>query len=139
MFKDSTYPAVIGRILIAALFLIFGFQKFGAPAGTQGYIAAHGLPVPALAYAVAVAVEIGGSVLLVVGYKTRPVALIMAVFTAATALFFHNNLADQGQMTQFLKNFAITGGLLQVAAFGGGRFSLDARLDRTGATARATV
>src|SRR5258708_740692 len=120
MFKDSSYPALAGRILIALPFLLSGVGKIAAPAMTQGYIAAVGLPLPAVAYAIAVAVEVGGSLLLLLGYRTRAIAAAMAVFTLATALGFHTNFADQNQM--------IMGGLLQVAAFGAGRFSLDARL-----------
>ena len=128
MFKDSSYPALAGRILIAVPFLLSGVGKIAAPAMIQGYIAAFGLPLPAVAYAIAIAVEVGGSLLLLLGYKTRAIAAAMAVFTLATALGFHINFADQNQMIHFLKNLMIMGGLLQVAAFGAGRFSLDARL-----------
>jgi putative oxidoreductase len=128
MFKDSSYPALAGRILIALPFLLSGVGKIAAPAMTQGYIAAVGLPLPAVAYAVAVAAEVGGGLLLLAGYKTRAIAGGLAVFVLATALGFHTNFADQNQMIHFLKNLMIMGGLLQVAAFGAGRFSLDARL-----------
>jgi putative oxidoreductase len=127
MFKDSSYPALAGRILIAVPFLMSGVGKIAAPTMTQGYIAAVGLPLPAVAYAIAIAAEVGGSLLLLLGYKTRAVAAAMAVFTLATALGFHTNFADQNQMIHFLKNLMIMGGLLQVTAFGAGRFSLDAR------------
>jgi putative oxidoreductase len=117
--------AALSRLLLALLFLLSGVGKFAAPAGTQAYIAAAGLPLPLLGYLIAVVVELGGGLLLVVGYQTRLVATVMALFTLATALFFHNNFADQNQMTHFLKNIAITGGLLHVAAFGAGAFSID--------------
>ncbi len=128
MFKDSSYPALAGRILIALPFLLSGVGKIAAPAMTQGYIAAVGLPLPAVAYGIAIAVEVGGGLSLLLGYKTRAIAAAMAVFTLATALGFHTSFADQNQMIHFLKNLMIMGGLLQVAAFGAGRFSLDARL-----------
>jgi putative oxidoreductase len=128
MFKDSSYPALGGRILIAVPFLMSGVGKIAAPVMTQGYIAAVGLPLPAVAYAIAIAAEVGGGLLLLLGYKTRAIAAALAVFTLATALGFHTNFADQNQMIHFLKNLMIMGGLLQVAAFGAGRFSLDARL-----------
>src|SRR6267154_327624 len=127
MFKDSSYPALAGRILIALPFLLSGVGKIAAPAMTQGYIAAAGLPLPAIAYAIAVIVELGGGILLVLGYQTRLVALVLAVFCVATAFGFHNNFADQNQMINFMKNIAMTGGLLQVVAFGAGAFSLDNR------------
>jgi putative oxidoreductase len=83
--------------------------------------------LPLASYAIAVAVEVGGSLLLLFGVNTRLVALAMAVFTLATAAAFHTNFADQNQMIHFLKNLMITGGLLHVAAFGSGRFGVDAR------------
>jgi putative oxidoreductase len=128
MFKDANYPALVGRILIALPFLLSGIGKISAPAMTQGYIASVGLPLPVLGYAIAIAVEVGGGLLLLLGYRTRAIAAAMAVFALATAFGFHTNFADQNQMIHFMKNLMITGGLLQVAAFGAGRFSIDAHL-----------
>ena len=116
-----------GRILIAAIFLISGVLKLAAPAGTIGYIQSVGLPLPALGLAIAVIVEIGGGLALVLGYRTRVAAAALAIFTLATAVFFHFHLADQNQFIHFFKNLAITGGLLQIIAFGAPRLSLDAR------------
>lgn len=121
-----TLPA-LGRILIALIFLIGGLGKLAAPHTTLDYIISAGLPTPPLAYLVAVLVEVGGGVLLVLGYRTRLVALIMAFFTLATALGFHANFLDPNQMNHFLKNIAMAGGLLQVVAFGAGPFSLERR------------
>lgn len=123
----TSYVPAIGRLLIAVIFLLSGIGKVFAPGGTQAYIAAAGLPLPLLAFLVAVVVEVGGGVLLVLGYQTRAVAAVLTVFTIAAALGFHNNFAEQNQMIHFLKNIAISGGLLQVVAFGAGGFSLDAR------------
>lgn len=116
-----------GRILIAPLFLLSGFSKLTAPAATIAMIASSGLPFAALGFALAVLIEVAGSIALVVGYRTRTVAAVMALFTIATALAFHNNLADQNQFIHFFKNISIAGGLLQLVAFGAGRLSLDAR------------
>ena len=118
---------LVGRILIAAIFLLSGFSKVTAPALMIGYIQSVGLPFPTLGLGIAILVELGGGTLLVLGYRTRIVAAILAVFSIATALAFHNNLADQNQFIHFFKNVAMAGGLLQVVAFGAGRFSLDAR------------
>ncbi|BBP75890.1 MULTISPECIES: DoxX family protein [Pseudomonas] len=123
----SAGVALAGRILLSVIFLLSGFSKVADPSAMLGYIGSAGLPFPQLALIVAIAVEIGGSLLLILGYRTRLVALVMAVFTLATALAFHNHLADQNQFIHFFKNIAMTGGLLQVVAFGAGRFSLDAR------------
>jgi len=86
-----------------------------------------GLPLPPLAFAVAVAVELGGGLLLIAGYQTRFVAAALAIFSLATAFSFHSNFADQNQMIHFLKNVMMAGGLLQIAAFGAGALSLDNR------------
>jgi putative oxidoreductase len=135
MQNQTVALAVAGRVLIAVLFLLSGLGKIAAPAMTRGYIASARLPAPLLGYLIAVIVEVGGGVLLVIGYQTRIVALILAAFTVAAALAFHHDFSDQNQMIHFLKNVAITGGLLQVAAFGAGSLSLDARRARTQANA----
>ncbi|MFM0226894.1 DoxX family protein [Paraburkholderia dipogonis] len=122
---------LLGRILIGAPFVMSGLGKLGAYAATVGYIAAMGLPVPPLAFVVAVLTELGGGLLLLSGYRTRAVSLAMAVFCVVTALFFHHNFADQNQMIHFLKNVMMAGGLLQITYFGAGAFSLDARAGRT--------
>lgn len=119
--------SLIGRILLSAIFILSGFSKVAAPAAMVGYIESVGLPFPQLALGIAIAVELGGGLLLIAGYRTRLVALGLALFSVATALAFHSNLADQNQFIHFFKNIAMAGGLLQVVAFGAGRFSLDAR------------
>jgi len=114
------------RFLIAPLFLLSGLNKLGSAEATIAWIDAAGLPFATLGYIAAVVVEIVGSLALIAGFKTRYVAAIMALFTVAAALAFHNQLGDQNQFIHFFKNIAIAGGLLQIAAFGAGRFSLDA-------------
>ncbi|SRR5260221_1901247 len=123
--------ALVGRLFIAVPFLISGIGKLAAPAGTQAYIAAMGLPAPVLAYFGSIAVEVIGGLLLIVGFQARIVALVMAVFTLLAAMFFHRNLVDQNQMFHFLKNIAMIGGMLQIIAFGTGKFSLDRLLGRS--------
>ena len=88
------------------------------------------MPLPALALAVAVLVELGGGLLLIVGFRARYVAAALALFCLATALSFHSNFADQNQMIHFLKNIMMAGGLLQIVAFGAGAFSIDSRVFR---------
>ncbi|WP_088348105.1 MULTISPECIES: DoxX family protein [Rhodomicrobium] len=133
MTYQSSYVSAFGRLLIAAIFIISGLGKIAAPAMTQGYIGSVGLPAPLLAYLLAIVVEVGGGILLVIGYRTRVVAVLMAIFAVATAVFFHRDFADQNQMIHFLKNIAMAGGLLQVFAFGAGAFSVDGRLSGRGA------
>ncbi|MBH3438481.1 DoxX family protein [Pseudomonas lutea] len=127
---SQAYTATVGRLLLGTLFLFSGIGKLAAPAATIGYIGSVGMPFPLLAYLGAIGVEVGLASLLLMGYKTRWVAAIMAGFTLMTAVVFHNNLADQNQLIHFLKNIAITGGLLQVVAFGSGAFSLDGALSK---------
>jgi putative oxidoreductase len=130
MINVESYAAAVGRLLLIALFLVSGFGKLAAPAATKAYIVAMGLPLPDLSFWISVLVELGGGVLFLIGYQTRIVALGLALYSIATALIFHHNFAEQNEMLHFLKDLAIAGGFLQVAAFGGGALSLDAR--RTG-------
>jgi len=132
---SSTTPtqdglALLGRIFLAALFIPAGFGKIAGFAGTAGYIASVGLPLPQVGAALAIVVELGLGILLLVGFKTRLAALLIALFTLAAALFFHNYWsmpADKVMINQlmFWKNIAIAGGLLAFTAFGPGRFSVD--------------
>ncbi len=112
---------LVGRILIAAIFILSGLSKLSDPAGTMAYIGSVGLPFPAVALAGAVAVEVIGGALLISGYRLRSVAAALALFSLVTALFFHAQFADQNQFIHFFKNVAMAGGLLQIVAFGKGR------------------
>jgi putative oxidoreductase len=118
---------LIGRILLALPFILSGVGKLAAPAATQGYIAAMSVPLPLLAYAGAILVEVGVGAMLLVGYRARVAALVLAVFSIAAALIFHHNLGDQNEFIHFMKNVMLAGGLLQIVAFGAGAFSLDNR------------
>lgn len=123
----ADFAATGGRVLLAGIFLLSGASKLADPAGTAGYIQSVGLPFASVAVAVAIAVELLGGLLLVFGYRTKLAAGALALFSLATAIFFHSALADQNQFIHFFKNVAIAGGLLQVIAFGAGRLSLDRR------------
>jgi len=134
----TRYFPLIGRVLIGLPFAMSGFGKLASYAQTTAMIGAVGLPLPPLAYAVAVAVELGGGLLLVAGFQTRLVAFALALFSVATAVSFHSNFADQNQMIHFLKNVMLAGGLLQIAAFGAGALSIDNRSSK-GRTATGDV
>jgi len=122
--------AAAGRVLMSIIFLLSGFQKLTKFSGTAVYMASQGLPVPDLAALVAIVVECIGGLFVLVGFQTRVVGLVLAVWCIATALVAHTNFSDANQMIHFLKNLAMAGGFLQLAAFGGGAWSTDFRLAR---------
>jgi putative oxidoreductase len=137
---DSTrYISFAGRLLIGLLFAMGGLSKLAAYGPTTATIAAAGLPVPPLAFVVAVLVELGGGLLLIAGYQVRLAATALAVFCFVTAVSFHSNFADQNQMIHFLKNVMMAGGLLQIVAFGAGALSLDYRFSRERGAAASAV
>jgi putative oxidoreductase len=128
----QTPLSLLGRVLLAMLFLPAGLSKIGGFAGTVGYIASKGLPLPEVGAVVAIAIEVLGSLALISGWGTRVAALVLAAFTLVATVIFHNFWAvpaDQQMVQQlmFLKNVAVIGGLLTLAAWGAGRLSLDAR------------
>ena len=137
--SNSGVVPFVGRILVAAIFILSGFGKIAAPAATQGYIAAMGLPAPVLAYIASIAIELGGGLLLLAGYRTKLIAAGLALFSIVTAFIFHHALADQNQMIHFLKNFAMAGGLLQFVAYGAGRVSVDGRVASGSGVSQARV
>jgi putative oxidoreductase len=101
MLKDNPYVGAVGRLLIAALFLISGLGEIATPALTQGFISSAGLPLPLLAYLVAIVIEVGGGILLILGYQSRIVASVMAAFTVAAALSFHPTLLAKARSRIF--------------------------------------
>ena len=114
-----------GRILMVAIFLMSGLGKLAQYAGTQAYMASAGVPGGLLP--LVIAVEVGGAIAILLGFKTRWAALGLAGFSIVSALLFHNNFADQIQMIMFLKNVAMAGGFLLLVAHGAGPLSLDHR------------
>jgi putative oxidoreductase len=125
LLSTTRYLPFVGRVLIAVIFVLSGIDKVSAPTATQFYIAATGLPLPIVGYVLSVVLELGGGLLLVVGWQTRIVAAVIAAYCLVTAAMFHHAFADENQLINFLKNVAMAGGLLQVVAFGSGSFSLD--------------
>lgn len=124
--------SLAGRLLLALLFLPAGVMKIAGFAGTVGYIASSGLPLPHLGAVLAIVVEVGGGLALLVGFATRFAALALALFTVVATVVFHAFWAVPAeqvmvQQLMFFKNFAVVGGLLTLAAHGAGAFSIDAR------------
>lgn len=123
---------LMGRLLLAALFLPAGLSKLTGFEGTVGYITSVGLPMPAVAAAAALVVEILGSIALIVGFQTRIAAAVLAVFTLVASVFFHAFWAaapEQAFVQQllFFKNIGVIGGLLVLVSSGAAGFSIDAK------------
>ncbi len=131
----NRYGPLVGRILIALIFVVSGFGKISGFEGTVGYIASKGLPLPEFAAMAAVVIELGGGLMVMFGWKARWAAAAMFVFTAVAALIFHNFWAvpavqSQNQMIHFMKNVSMLGGLLYVIVYGSGPLSVDSSRDR---------
>lgn len=124
--------SLLARVLLALLFVPAGISKITGFSGTAGYIGSVGLPLPELGVVIAIVIEAGAGIALLLGIGTRWAALALALFTLVASLFFHNFWAmpaEQQMMQQlmFMKNIAITGGLLALVAFGAGAWSIDGR------------
>ncbi len=114
---------LIGRLLLASIFLPAGIQKISGYAGTQGYMEAMGVPGALLP--LVILLEIGGGLALIIGFKVRWAALALGGFCAVSAFIFHYQPEEQMQMIMFMKNIGLAGGFLILAATGAGKFALD--------------
>ena len=128
----SHAAALAGRFLLALMFVIGGYSKIGGFDGIAGYIGSKGLPLPQLLAVGTIVLEIVAGLALVAGFKARWAAAALAVFTVLATLLFHDYWAmpaeqQRVQYLMFMKNLAVTGGLLVIVAFGAGGWSLDAR------------
>ena len=121
--------SLLGRALLALLFIPAGFGKIGSFASAVGYATAKGVPLPEVAIAIAIVVELGLGLLLLIGFQTRWAALAIAFFTVVITFIFHP-LSDPAQAQAFFKNIAVVGGLLTVAAWGAGAWSVDSKSGR---------
>ena len=119
--------ALAGRVFYASLFVLYGYFKLTGFAGTTGYMTKMGLPAPAVSAALAVIIELGGGLLILIGYQTRLVALGLAIYVFIAALIAHTHFGDPNQLSHFMKNMAVVGGGLMLVAHGAGAYSLDAR------------
>jgi len=124
--------ALVGRILLALIFIISGYGKIGGYAGTAGYMASKGVPMVGLLLPLTILIELGGGLLIAIGWKARWAAAVMFLFIIPVTLVFHNPVGlgpaeAQQQMINLLKNLSIMGGMLGLFAFGPGGFSLDGK------------
>ena len=123
---------LIARVLLMVLFVIFGWSKLTGFSGTVGYMAAQGVPLPEVSAVIAVVAEFFLGIAIVIGFYTRPVALLLAVYTLATAMIGHHywtmvDGARMENMINFYKNVSIVGGLLLLSVTGAGKYSIDRR------------
>lgn len=128
--KDAVI--LVARILLMVLFVMFGWSKLTGFAGTVAYMASTGAPVPGLSAAIAVVMEFVVGIALLVGFFTRPLALLLALYTLGTAIIGHHywNMTGAVQydnMIHFYKNISIIGGLLLLCVTGAGKYSIDRR------------
>jgi putative oxidoreductase len=121
----TDWIALLGRMLMSAIFIHGGYLKAVAPTATMNYFSAQHLPMVGAAYALALLVEIGGGVLILVGYRARLTALVLAAWCIATAMIAHYHPESREQMFHFMKNICMAGGFLQIVACGAGRLSAD--------------
>src|SRR5262249_44334299 len=125
--KYSDHAALVGRILYSLMFLLFGFGKIIGYSGGAAYMSSLGLPAPSLVVLLAIIIEVGGGLLMLVGYQTRIASLGLAIYILVSALIAHSQLGNPDHFLLFMKNIAIAGGSLAFFAFGGGAYSLDAK------------
>ena len=126
--KDCVLPTwapLLGRLFIAPLFILAGLGKIMGFAGSVAYAASAGVPLAEVAIVLSIIIEVGGGLLILFGWKTRHVAMKLAMYVVLLALIFHRDFSDQLQMSLFLKNFAIAGGLLFLSMHGPGSHSCD--------------
>jgi putative oxidoreductase len=127
--SNSVVP-LIGRILVSFIFISSGLMKLGTFSMMEGYVAAKGLPLPAVSLGIAAAIEIFGGLAVLLGFQARLAAWVLFIFLIPTTVLFHNFWVMSGEAKMdnqghFFKNVAIMGGLLFLAAFGAGAYSID--------------
>jgi putative oxidoreductase len=121
----ESWGDLAGRVLLALLFLLSGLGKLGAYSATAAYMSSAGIPGALLP--LVIATEVLGALAVILGWKTRLAAFLIAGFSLLSAISFHRNFADQMQMIQFLKDVSIAGGFLVLVTNGPGRWSIDRR------------
>lgn len=133
-YSSNDVSLFAGRLLMAVIFVISGVGKLIAPTATIGYITSLGLPAPLLGYIGSMSLELACATALILGYRTRVAAWLLAIYCVVTAVIFHHALADQNQMFNFLKNVAMAGGLLAFSTCGAGAFGIDRLITRRAST-----
>jgi putative oxidoreductase len=123
--------SVAARLLMSQIFIISGWEKLTGFSGTEGYFSSLGIPMVGVVTPLVILIELGGGLALLVGFKARWVAAVLALFTVGSALIAHTNFADQAQVINFMKNLAIAGGFLMFVKYGAGSVSVDEKIGRS--------
>jgi putative oxidoreductase len=131
MITLQAFAAPTGRFFLAIMFFMSGLTKISQYAGTQGYMEAMG--VPGFLLPLVILTEAFGGLAIILGWKTKYVALALAGFTVLSAILFHADFSNQAEMTNFMKNIAIAGGFLTLFVHGAGAYSLDNRANKKSA------
>lgn len=124
---SNSFVLLVSRIMLVLLFLVSGAGMASMPSGIAGYFSSLGIPAAGMVVWLVIALKIVAGIAIVLGYQTRYAAYALAAFSVGAALIGHNNFADQNEMTQFLKDLSIAGGLLALSVAGAGSMSIDAR------------
>ena len=125
--SNASGAILLGRILLSILFILSGFAKLTAISGTAQWFGSIGLPLPTVVAVGAGLVELFGGLAILVGFQTRIVAIVLAIFTLAATAIAHLNFADQIQLLMLQKNLGLTGGFILLAVLGAGAYSIDAK------------
>jgi putative oxidoreductase len=125
--SNSSFAVLAGRVLLSILFILAGYGKLTGIEGTAGFFGALGLPMPTATAVIAGLIELLGGLAILVGFKTRAVAIVMAIFTLAATAIAHLDFSQAGNALMLQKNLAITGGFLLLAVLGAGAYSIDAK------------
>lgn len=123
-FQTSNYILLVARVLLSAIFIWSGINKILDPSGTQQYMVAHGMPATGLLLVAAIAIELGGGLSVLLGYRSRLGAAALGLFLIPATLIFHTNFTEPTQQIMFMKNLAILGGLLTIYQIGSGQFAI---------------
>jgi putative oxidoreductase len=125
--SSGSLVILVGRVLLSILFILSGFAKLTAISGTAQWFGSIGLPLPTAVAVIAGLIEFLGGLAILVGFKTRIVAVVMAIFTLAATAIAHLDFSDQMQLLMLQKNLGLTGGFVLLAVLGAGAYSIDAK------------
>ncbi len=125
--SNSSLAILAGRVLLSILFILAGYGKLTGIEGTAGFFGSLGLPMPTATAVIAGLIELLGGLAILIGFKTRTAAVVMAIFTLAATAVAHLDFSQAGNALMLQKNLAITGGFLLLAVLGAGAYSIDAK------------